>query len=118
MLEAALLYAAAGWPVFPLAGKVPRTPHGVYNASADGHVIRAWWRRWPNANIGLPTGKLIGAWVLDVDPRHGGDRELAMLEAEHSALPDTPRSRTGRGDGGGHILFALPEAPARWRGHL
>lgn len=35
-------------------------------------AIQRWWQRYPQANIGMPTGQPRGCWVLDVDPRHGG----------------------------------------------
>ena len=57
--------------------------------------------------IGVPPGKLIGFWVLDVDvdPDKGidGAAALARLEAEHGPLPRTCESRTPRG--GRHLLF-------------
>jgi hypothetical protein len=34
--------------------------------------VSAWWRRWPAANIGLPTGAASGADVVDVDLHTGG----------------------------------------------
>lgn len=83
-LVAALIYAAKGWPVAPLwwptdahrcacpdgpncksPAKHPRTRNGLKDASTDEAVIRAWWERWPKANIALVTG--IAFDVLDVD---------------------------------------------------
>jgi hypothetical protein len=130
MLAAALDYARHGWPVFPLhtprpggcscgdpqcpaAGKHPRTVHGYKDATTDAAAIRAWWGRWPDANIGIAPGpaRLL---VLDVDPRAGGDVALADLIAEHGRLPDTPTVITG--GGGQHFYFLSPnghEIPSR-----
>lgn len=55
------------------------------------------------------TGRVSGLCVLDVDPRSGGDRALAALEAEHGSLPPTVESLTG--GGGRHLWFTLPEGP-------
>jgi len=44
--------------------------------------------------------------ILDIDPRHNGDRSLAQLEHRHTALPPTWRAITG--GGGVHIYFAAP----------
>ena len=55
-LAAALDLAAAALPVIPLRGKVPRTPHGLTDASANLDTVTAWWRRWPGANVGIVTG--------------------------------------------------------------
>jgi Bifunctional DNA primase/polymerase, N-terminal len=128
--EAALAYAAAGYRVFPLRGKLPlgncpacepRGPryrphqapecghelcHGLYAATSDPVRVEHWWARWPQANIGarVPTSLL----VIDVDPRHGGLGRLAELEREHGPLPPTRVSVSGRGDGGHHRWFLHP----------
>ena len=43
--DAALDYAAAWMPVFPLVGKKPRNDNGVTGASADLQKVADWWRR-------------------------------------------------------------------------
>jgi hypothetical protein len=68
--------------------------------------VRRWWRRWPNANVGVVTGTVSGLVVLDVDPRHGGDESLAALEGIHGLLPHTVESLTG--GGGRHLYFRHP----------
>lgn len=120
MLEAALAYAAQGIPVFPCdMDKKPLVPHGFKNASNSEQVIRAWWRIWPDALIGRPTGAASGVAVLDVDEgldRRGrvkvGGASLASLVAQHGPLPDTIEALTPRG--GRHIYFRDdPEHPLR-----
>lgn len=106
MLSEALDYAAQGWPVFPLAGKIPRTPNGFKNASTDERTIYEWWRAWPAANIGLAI--LPGVVVLDIDPRHNGTINLAKLTAEYGSLPRTRTCITGRQDGGCHFYLLHP----------
>jgi hypothetical protein len=99
-------YAARGLRVLPIrAGrKEPLLEHGVHDASDDARVIRAWWSRWPDANLAIAVP---AEWfVLDVDPRNGGDVELARLQREHGELPPTIEARTG--SGGEHRLFARP----------
>ena len=124
--RAALRYARRGWHVFPLhtcdaegrcdccdlsedhrkrAGKHPRTPHGHLDATTDPEQIRAWWRRWPDANIGCWTGPS-GLAVLDVDGPAGAE-SLARLLAEHGEFPPTPEVRTP--SGGRHLYFAAPD---------
>jgi hypothetical protein len=128
-VEYALGYARRGWPVVALhgigrggrctcgrpdcasPGKHPQfhpedLPHGLRDATTDERTIRTWFARWPNANVGVRTGKVAGFVVLDVDPRHGGDDTLRDLERRHGALPDTPETVTG--GGGRHLLFAHP----------
>ena len=54
--DAALDYAAAEMPVLPLDGKKPRNHDGLTGASADVLKVAEWWRRWPDANVGIVTG--------------------------------------------------------------
>jgi hypothetical protein len=107
ILPHALAYAQQGKPVFPCAarGKVPLTPHGHKDASADPSTVRAWWARHPDANIGLPTGASSGFFALDVDCDAGGEESLRALEARHGALPPSTEVITGAGR---HVWFAMP----------
>jgi hypothetical protein len=86
MGAAALWYADnLGWPVFPLVQqrKAPLTAHGFKDASADLATVASWWTRWPEANIGVPTGRReqggCGFDVIDVDGVPGF-RSLAELK--------------------------------------
>ncbi len=109
-LDAALAYAARGWAVLPLRGKLPRISkaaggRGVHDATTEPDQIKAWWTKWPDANIGVACGEISGFWCLDIDPRHGGDDSLDDLQETHGALPDTIEQETG--GGGRHLLFRL-----------
>jgi putative DNA primase/helicase len=99
-LEAAHRYAKLGFSVFALNGKIPLTPNGHKDATIEFETIRHWWETWPYANIGVRPD---GFFVVDEDPRHGGDKTLATFEGEHGKLPETPTQRTG--GGGNHYLF-------------
>jgi len=110
MLAAALSYASADLHVFPCEprGKRPAgnlVPHGVKQATTDHVIITRWWTLMPDANIGIAicTGALSSVRVLDIDPKHGGDRVLAALLAKHDWLPTTLEQRTG--SGGSHYLL-------------
>jgi hypothetical protein len=128
LLDAALAYAARGWPVFPLhnptktgcscghadctdRGKHPRINDWPHIATTDPEQIRRWWTRWRGANIGLLTGSRSGLVVIDIDPRNGGDLTLGDLEAEHGKFPDTVEAQTG--GGGRHLLHQYPEGDVR-----
>lgn len=104
MLQHALDHAARGRPVFPCrpGGKEPLTTRGHLDASTDPDQVRAWWRSWPEANIGVPTGERSGIYALDVDQPAG----LDALEAEHGKLPATRTHSTG--SGGMHYLYRYP----------
>jgi DNA-binding MarR family transcriptional regulator len=103
LLEAAVEYAGRGLPVFPCRGKEPLTAHGFHDASMDIDAVVTWWQRWPQANIGIPTGAPSGLDVLDVDPRHGGLQSLEAFERKHGRLPKGPQVLTG--GGGQHRYF-------------
>ena len=109
-LEAAVKYAAGGWPVFPcLLNKKPvgqLASHGFKSASTDLAQVKKWWEARPDASIGIPTGPRIGAFVLDVDLPEG-PASLDKLEATHGALPVTLEQRTG--SGGRQLFFRWPE---------
>ena len=88
-------------------GKHPMLPKWPERATQDADVINGWWNKNPKANLGIVAGKKSGIVVLDVDPRHGGDESLKLLEEKHGKFPDTLRAITG-GDGE-HIIFRYPE---------
>ena len=108
MLKAALAYARRGVPVFPCepGAKRPLTRNGHWDATKDPHTIGRWWRRWPSANVAIPTGRNSGVLVLDVDPNASGSESLAKLERTCGPLPMTARARTG--GGGIHVFFRYP----------
>jgi hypothetical protein len=68
-------------------------------ATNDVRKIRAWWRKYPNANIGIATGALGGVVVLDADFPKGGDVGLtALLERLGlEEMPPTMATNTGAG---------------------
>lgn len=111
LVVAALEYAAAGLPVLPLDGKIPRNENGLKRASADVAVIAEWVRRWPAMGLGIRTGAESGLVVLDVDVQHGGAGTLKALEQEHGKLPKVPEVLTG--GGGRHIYFRHPGGVVR-----
>jgi len=108
LIGAALAYARRGIPVFPCepGGKAPLTYNGFWDATTDPRRIKAWWGRWPGANVGVPTGERSGLLVLDVDLRGGGPESLAGLERTGGPLPETAKARTG--GGGTHVFFRYP----------
>lgn len=107
-LDAALAYAARGWAVLPLRGKLPAIGKadggcGVHDATKDNGKITEWWTHDPNANIGIACGRASGFWVLDVDG-DVGEESLAELQGAHGPLPESVEQLTGNGR---HLLFTF-----------
>ena len=95
-LEVALNCIAQNFKVHPLkpGSKEPLTYHGKNDASGDEAQIRAWWAKWPDANVGIACGPS-GLCVLDCD--HGLADETAFYQWRTAAgLPETYTVRTGR----------------------
>lgn len=65
-------------------------------ASVNPTIIQAWFRMWPKANISIVTGKS-SFHVLTIDPRHGGNESLIMLQEQVGPLP-SPQVITARGE--------------------
>jgi hypothetical protein len=124
LLEAALGYAARGIPVYPVhwpgptpnraslacscsrgaacdrPAKHPLVRHGVRDATTDPIQLRRWWRRWPQANVGLATGICFDA--LDIDGP-GGLAALHQLAGTVGLRLAGPLVATG--GGGWHVWF-------------
>lgn len=110
MYDAAIEYAKKGFAVFPLKyrDKVPLTRNGCKDATTDAAQIKAWWQKYPNANIGLATGSAsqnVFVIDLDVDEDRGidGYHSLEDWQREHGDFPETWTAITGRG--GYHLYY-------------
>ena len=67
---AALRYLSLGWSVAPMQprGKRPLVRWTTYQGRrATAGEVEQWFRRWPDANVGIVTGAVSGLLVLDVD---------------------------------------------------
>lgn len=107
LLGHALALAASGFRVFPCLHHTKR-PHikgGCHRASTDPATIRAWWDKWPDAEIGL--GLRQNELVIDED---GPDAAQQMLELQRQLCPLPIQQAVARtGSGGVHRYFRLPD---------
>lgn len=122
ILQAALVYAEQGWPVFPLAhvwvvdgwrhvcacgmgtsclspGKHPKTRQGLFDATTDVRVIEGWAKRWPNFNLAVRTGVAFDAVDIDGDEGRASLAELVGDEEFEGLIQETGR---------GHHLLVKP----------
>jgi hypothetical protein len=133
--KAAEFYASQfGWRVFPLyemspsgvcscskggecrvPGKHPRVsiPSGenaVHPGTSNVEQIRAWWKKWPEANIGIwLEGSNVLVLDIDKNDKKDGFKGLADIMAyeKQTALPPTLVCKTP--SGGEHHYFKLCE---------
>lgn len=97
-------------PVFPCSkSKRPLTPSGHKDATTDLSEIKGWWIKYPEANIGMPTGEASGFTVIDLDGGEKGEesfRNLGPIDQE------TIQVRTQ--SGGRHLWYLdCPEEEIR-----
>lgn len=112
--DAALAYAAAGVAVFPCVphGKRPLTRHGLRDATSDARAVARWWRRWPDANIGLPTGTQVE--VIDVDRRPAGSGFAALGRSQAAGMVDGWAAIVRTPSRGLHLYYPVrPDRPQR-----
>jgi Bifunctional DNA primase/polymerase, N-terminal/Primase C terminal 2 (PriCT-2) len=119
MLNAALAYAAHGFPIFPLSTgtkapipKADRDAHGkkigktggFYKATTDPVIIYRWWHQHQHL-IGMPMGPASGVFAIDIDTAEDhadGMAEWDKITAEHGAI-DTREHLTATG--GRHLIL-------------
>ncbi|UOR02371.1 bifunctional DNA primase/polymerase [Leucobacter allii] len=116
LADAAQHYASQGVPVFPCVPgeKRPLVAHGFYDATADPVQVTAWWQRWPDANIGIPTGPTSGLEVVDVDVKGDPPRgPESWQRAAHAGLLDGWIAHVVTPSGGLHIYYPVAETEQR-----
>jgi putative DNA primase/helicase len=113
---AAKYYAQTlNWQVFPVHGiddhgkctcgrvhkdskeiaKHPASAQGQKDATTDVDRLDKWWAEDPNYNVAL-FAKESGYFVIDIDPRSGGDASFEKLkEMAKDGLPPTVEAITG-----------------------
>ncbi|TDQ54915.1 bifunctional DNA primase/polymerase [Actinorugispora endophytica] len=134
MVDAALEYAALGWPVCrgahpdpvgprscacdrmgcPDPGAHPMSAAWAMEAGTDPAVITRWWGAEPDANVILPTGRVFD--VFDVPAEAGVS---AMAQMDRAGLPAGPVAAV---DARRYLFFVATRSPADedewWSCHL
>jgi P4 family phage/plasmid primase-like protien len=116
-------YASQGWQILPCHGIVDGRctcnqkheeskdigKHPAINAwnresTSDIVKLNNWWETNPEFNIGVNC-KTSGFFVIDIDPRSGGEDSFEKFEAYvEGALPPTAEATTGRYDINGKVI--------------
>jgi putative DNA primase/helicase len=128
MLKAALWYANRGASILPFhtapdggcscrkgadcesSGRHPRTEHGYKDPTTDHAQIAKWWRKWPDANVGMATGKVSGVTVVDAD-------SLEAVRLVQGHCPEGTLTQTTP-SGGKQFCFRHEEGLGDWIGVL
>lgn len=108
-----MTYCDLGLAVLPL---IPRKKEPMFKnwpsiATSDKATVDRWWHQEPTDNIGIATGPKSNVFVMDVDPRHGGDLTYEDLIVKNGRPKDTWQQITGTG--GFHLFFRYPAFPVR-----
>lgn len=100
ILEQALRCHALGFSIIPVGrDKVPLIKWVQYrNEIATPEQIKAWFKQFPNMNIGVVTGAISGIVVIDVEK-----------DGSVEGLPITATAKTG--GGGWHFYYKHPNRP-------
>lgn len=98
LTEALFLSEQVGWSVIPVGNnKKPLINWKDFQTRiATKEEITQWFSDFPNAGIGVVTGKVSSLLVFDIDPRHGGVDTL--FEPYNTVVVKT-------GGGGKHFYF-------------
>ena len=107
LLESALELWRSGFSVIPIqpGGKRPLVPWIEYQSRKPvEEEIHQWWQQYPNANIGIVTGKVSRIVVIDLDSDKGGNENGAKI---YEQAPTDLIVKTGRG--GYHLYYRYPE---------
>ena len=106
LAETALKYHRLGWTVLPIRfqSKIPHVKWKKYRQEKPTEAdIRAWFKKWKDAGVGIITGKASGVYTLDFDSPDA----IGAFESNICDLPETIRMSTGR-DGGFQLFLRYP----------
>ena len=99
--DAAAFYTTLGWRVIPLEPEGKR-PHievregWPSRASNDLGTVREWWRRWPNANIGI-CPEHTNIVCLDLDNKDGRANGVEAFSGTHEIAGGPSAATPNRG---------------------
>jgi len=104
-LEWALYYQKMGLSIIPTGAgtdrKKPLLAHWkpYQERCASLEEVKEWWKKWPEANPALVTGKVSGIVALDLDKKYN-------RTSKEFQIPVTASAKSG--NGGEHFFFKYP----------
>lgn len=111
MLQSALWYRRKNLSLIPIQTDGSKKPLIAWEQwqkeLPSEEQVREWWTKWPNANIGIITGKINGISVIDIDWYKLSEEGKAELAKKLPAV-FTPTSHSPRG--GEHRYFKYTPA--------
>lgn len=97
MLDHAIKYAEKGFSVFPIQPNDKKKPYFEWlefqKRKPTEDEIKSWWLKYPNAMIGVATGKLSNIFSIDTDTPEAEDQFNSLIP--ESVL--VPTVKTPRG---------------------
>ena len=112
--ETALGLAVQGVHVFPAPPNTKKSYKSAafnndvnWGMTRDPQQVRRDFRRWPDAGVGLPTGKVNGIFVVEADKKDvDGVANLDRLREQYGDFPSTPTAISPSGSP--HYYFRHP----------
>jgi len=80
--------------------------HGFYAATKSPEQFAVWMDEYPDCSlVAVPTGKDTGIFVMEYDPKNGGQASFDKLMEKHDPI----QTETNRSPSGGlHFVFEMP----------
>lgn len=120
-MDWAIRYRNRGWSVIPARGKAPLVKWETFQSRLPTEQeIKQWWKQWPDANVGVVTGRISNLTVVDHDDLQKVNPYQSEVKAKtgsggfHHFYQYTPSVQTGthkttlgydyRNDGGFIVL--------------
>lgn len=106
----AIDWASRNFAIFPVRdwgdGDGPKPIKDFPNrASANYDQVAEWWRRWPDAAVGLLCGERNGISVLDIDRKKGKDGFASLATRGFPDIEQMSPCRARSKSRGSHLFF-------------
>ena len=97
-MQQAIKYLRQGFSVIPVIPKDKKSlvDWAIYQKKLPTEQdIKDWWKKWPDANIGVITGQISGVAVIDIDSEEG-KKEIESFVPDSLIVPIVNSPRGGQ----------------------